>query len=246
MKNTTLILLLLCLCASKVLAQLDSDEHQHYVGGYIGGSYQLNGITNLVETIITRDHDKSTYKTDPLSGAWLTAGLAYYFKSSQLTWLGFQTKVNYTRYSGGYDYETLPPYDPHEYTMKFKYDYLSLGLSAKFNIWRGLTIGVGGIGGINLTPDRIDYTHTPDRTVYGNQEAIQSELRRYVHGRATWGPVFGLGWEFPSGFSIEGQLVYLASDLVYADPENPYSFSTAPKNNITAYQLTVGYFFPMN
>lgn len=226
------------LATAPIFAQVESGST--YFGGYAGAAWQPNGIRKLPQTIISRSHEPTTYQTVEHPSFGLSAGLGICHRFANLEWLALQGEVNYAKKSGSFDYSDAQPLT---YNMKFDYQFLSIIGTAKMFPVAGFYVRPGFYGGINIS-DKIKYQHAPEDK-FGPSDPDQAELNRTMHGRSDLGFLFGVGYELPSGLTLDASAHFGTADVVEVDADNGYDFVTAPKNSILSVQLTVGYFFPL-
>ena len=152
----------------------------------------------------------------------------------------------FSNFSGGYHYDEKD-FSNLEYDLLFDFDYLtfSFGVKGQFN---GFFVKAGIGVSMNLSPDRIEYTHSPTE-IYGPSEYVEEELRHFIRGQHFLSYNLGIGYEtsISEGMAWGVELRYMRNldDLINVGA-NPYEWSSLPANEITNWELTAYFLFQTN
>lgn len=140
--------------------------------------------------------------------------------------------------------------EDYTYTAKFQYHFLGVGAYIKTNVVKGFNVGVGLRMGINLSPENLLYTSNASEISWGNNDVppsdseTQLELRSVIKGlNSTDFGIIG-SYEFGMGLSVDISYYKGLNDMVET-LVNRHDFID-PKNNISSFQLTVGYAITMD
>ncbi len=244
---TSILLGVYALFAQAQMTDLDG----LFLGIRIGANNSPN-IPNLSSTIIPSSYDAGTYNIEEYGRSTFLNGGLYIGYQFPDEWqdVAIQTNLDiiFSQHQGGYHYDERD-FSNLEYDIAFKYLYSSLFISPKLN-YRGIFAKLGIGAGVNLSPENISYSHSPEDT-YGISEYVEEELKLYLKGKPYFGYSLGFGYEFMPNddgnlaLGIEFSYNRSFGDILEARA-NPYEWSSRPDNRLESWELTVYFAFLVN
>ena len=229
---------LIALTAFVVIMSLQSkaqiiDDEFHY-GFYAGATY--TSIDDIKTTIIPNVFAPNTYETKLDRRLGYTVGFFVYerFKDSKFA---IQPEISFSMMGGDFVYSDV---NDLQYTMSFKYQYMSIATFMRVYPTGGLSLTLGPQVGFNIDNTNIDYSSNMPEL--GPDLQVQQSLREVLKGETDFSVYLGMGYEFESGLMIEGRYKVGIADVIETQ-SNGFNFSEN-RNRGSGFQLTIGYAIP--
>lgn len=230
--RSSLQLLLLTFIPLLTFAQLEETEF-HY-GFHAGATY--SSINEIQTTLIRPIFPVETFNTKsvPLYGFTAGASIFYRFKKSKFA---IQPEIAYADLGGSFYYEDVEDFN---YTINFRYNYLSIFPKVKYYLAGGLNITVAPQ--LNLIIDKSRLTYVSNQPDLGPDLQVQQSLQQVLKGNSIASFSVGIGYDLPMGLYTHFSYMLGISDSLETLANGFYFIEN--QNRASAYKLTLGYHIP--
>lgn len=228
MKNFFLLLLAL-LPVAWLGAQPESDV---WFYGFKAG-VNRHQIQDVSTTIIPDVFPTETYTTEMVPSLGFTGGVILYhrFYDSRFA---VQPEILFSSRSSDFNYTDIRDL---EYSVRFGYQYVSLGGVIKLYPAAGISFGIGAQAAFNVATDQLKYTSNMPEL--GPDLQIQQSLREVLIGSNDINLLLQAGYDFNFGLMVEARYVLGLSDLLETRA-NGFNF-IENKNRGSGFQITLGW-----
>ena len=230
--KSSLKLFLFLLLPLLSFAQLE--ETKFHYGFHAGATYtSINEIqTTLIRPIFPTESFST--RTLPLWGFTAGASVYYKFKKSKFA---IQPEIAYAELGGRFYYEDVEDFN---YTMDFRYNYLSIFPKVKYYLAGGLNITVAPQ--LNLIVDKSRMTYVSNQPDLGPDLQVQQSLRQVLKGNSIASFSAGIGYDLPFGLYTHISYMIGISDSIETMANGFYFIEN--QNKASGYKVTIGYHIP--
>ncbi len=225
--------LLFCLLAFGLAANLGAQpEHDTWFYGFKAGATR-HEIKDVGITIIPEVFAEDTYQVETLPQLGFAGGVFFYHRFYKSRF-AVQPEILFASRGGDFHYTDVRDLD---YTIKFNYQYVSLGGLVKVYPGGGLHLGLGAQAAFNVASDRLMYTSNMPEL--GPDLQIQQSLREVLTGSNDINLLGQVGYDFNFGLMVEARYVLGLSDVIETRA-NGFNF-IENVNRGSGFQVTLGW-----
>lgn len=230
--KSSIKLFILCLIPFVSFSQLE--ETEFYYGFHAGATY--SSLSEIQTTLIRPIFPTETYSTKSIPTYGFTAGASIYyrFKKSKFA---IQPEIAYADLGGQFYYEDIEEFN---YTLNFRYNYLSIFPKIKYYLVGGLNITVAPQ--LNLIINKSRLTYVSNQPDLGPDLQVQQSLRQVLKGNSIASFSVGIGYDLPMGLYTHFSYILGISDSMETLANGFYFIEN--HNRVSAYKLTLGYHIP--
>lgn len=210
------------------------EDETFYYGFHAGATYA--SINEIQTTLIRPIFPVETYKTsnNPIWGFTAGASIYYRFKKSKFA---IQPEIAYTDLGGNFYYEDI---EDLNYTISFRYNYLSIFPKVKYYLAGGLNITIAPQ--LNLIIDKSRLKYVSNQPDLGPDLQVQQSLQQVLKGNSIASFSVGIGYDLPLGLYTHFSYMLGISDSIETLANGFYFIEN--KNRVSAYKMTIGYHIP--